>query len=141
MKDRYDLAPGQDTLTITAGEDTSWRITTRYISTRVTAWGVNAKGETYGVMNDQGEPDLQLVVATNGRAGYAYTQDLNNAGGPPPTDPTQAKERSKALSAGVPVPVYQSDGDTVIGQFIVGGDLRSGDSQDVPSSPPNTPHQ
>lgn len=121
MTDRYDLAPGQHTLTITADADASWRLTTRYISTRVTAWGVNAKGETYGVMNDKGEPDLQLVLATNGRTGYAYTRDLNNAGGPPPTDPAEAAERNGALAAGVPVPVYESDGETAIGEFIVGG--------------------
>lgn len=121
MTDRYDLAPGQDTLAVTAGEHTSWRITTRYVSTRVTSWGVNAKGETYGVMNEQGEPDLQLVLATNGRTGYAYTRDLDNAGGPPPTDPAQAKERSDDLTVGKPVPVYESDGVTVVGQFIVGG--------------------
>jgi hypothetical protein len=121
MTDRYDLAPGQHTITVTADPDASWRITTRYISTRGTAWGVNAKGETYGVMNDQGEPDLQLVVATNGRTGYAYTRDLNNAGGPPPTDPAEAAQRNGAVAVGVPIPVYQSDGDTVVGQFIVGG--------------------
>lgn len=131
--DRYDLAPGQHTITITADADTSWRITTRYISTRVTEWGVNAKGETYGVMNDKGEPDLQLVFATNGRTGYAYTRDLNNAGGPPPTDPTEAAKRNSALSVGVPVPVYESDGETVVGQFIVGG----GDPT-VSTQPPST---
>lgn len=121
MKDWYDLAPGQDTITITADAATSWRITTRYISTRVTAWGVNAKGETYGVMNDKGEPDLQLVVATNGRTGYAYTRDMSNAEGPPPTDPAEAAARNGALAVGVPVPVYESDGETMIGEFFVGG--------------------
>lgn len=138
MKDRYDLAPGQHTITVTAHDDVSWRITTRYISTRVTAWGINAKGETYGVMNDQGEPDLQLVVATNGRTGYAYTRDLNNAGGAPPTDPADAAARNGALAVGVPVPVYESDGETLVGEFIVGGDRRPGDWQDVPPSPPKT---
>lgn len=137
-KDWYDLAPGQHTLVITADADASWRISTRYISTRVTEWGVNAKGETYGVMNDQGEPDLQLVVTTNGATGYAYTRDLNNAGGPPPTDPAEAAERSRALTVGVPVPVYESDGETLVGQFIVGGDSRASDAQDVEPSPSNT---
>ncbi|WP_460627483.1 hypothetical protein [Intrasporangium mesophilum] len=127
--DRYDLTPGQHTITITADADASWRITTRYISTRVTAWGVNAKGETYGVMNDKGEPDLQLVVATNGRDGYVYTRDLNTAGGPPPADPAEAAERSRAMSAGIPITVYQSDGETVIGEFVVGGGGSIGDQQ------------
>lgn len=130
MMDRYDLAPGQDTITITADATASWRITTHYISSRVTEWGVNAKGETYGVTNDKGEPDLQLVQATNGRAGYAYTRDLNNAGGPLPTNPTEAKDPSK--TAGVSVPVYESDGATVIGEFVVGGgDPHTSTSQDI----------
>lgn len=138
MTDQYDLAPGQHSIRITADTDASWRITTRYISTRVTGWAVNAKGETYGVMNDQGEPDLQAVVADNGRTGYAYTRDLNNAGGPAPTNPAEAEERTRALAAGVRVPVYESDGETMIGQFTVGGDQRTGDPQNVIPNPPTT---
>ncbi len=132
MKDRYDLTDGQHSLTITAQPGAAWALSTRYIDTRETAWGRNAKGETYGVQNDHGEPDLILVVATNGRTGYVYTRELNAAGGPPPTDPSDAAVRLQALSAGIPVTVYESDGETVVGAFVIGGGNHRGDYLDTP---------
>ena len=39
-------------------------------STRIIAWGVNARGQTYGVQNQHGTPDLIAVIATNHHTGY-----------------------------------------------------------------------
>ena len=115
---RVPLAPGQDSIRIEASPSARWEASARYVNERVTSWEVNANGDTYGVMNYQGEPDLQAVVATNGQLGYAYTRDLNAAGGPPPRNPQEAATRTPGS---VSIPVYQSDGKTVVGSFIVGG--------------------
>lgn len=116
------LGPGVEEVTITATAGASWRATTTYVSTRTTAWGVNAKGDTYGVENQSGTPDLIGVVATNGRTGYAYSEDLENASGPPPTSPEEAYARQSA-NAGTTfsVPVYESDGRTRIGELTIPG--------------------
>lgn len=116
------LAAGQHTLTFTAAPDVTWRVTATYAASSETQWAVNAKGETYGVANSHGEPDLMGVVATNGREGYAYTTALNTAGGPLPTSPEEAVARTKANEGRTfSVPVYESDGQTQIGIFTIGG--------------------
>lgn len=116
-----DLGPGVQEVTITATEGASWKVATTYVSTRTIAWGINAKGETFGVENEFGTPDLIGVVATNGRTGYAYSEDLENAGGPPPTSPEEAGARQSANAGKTfTVPVYESDGETRIGEFTIG---------------------
>ncbi|NLG21563.1 MAG: hypothetical protein GX555_09080 [Actinomycetales bacterium] len=115
------LAKGSEEFEIRATEGSSWRLTTSYVSTEVTDWGVNAKGETYGVENIHGSPDLIAVIATNGQHGYAYVADMN-AAWPEPTSPEHALElQEERGDEGVSVPVYESDGETVIGEFVIGG--------------------
>lgn len=116
-----DLAEGADTVEIRATEGASWRLTTAYVSTEVTEWGVNSNGQTYGVPNDNGEPDLIPVIATNGRSGYALVAEMNAAYGPEPTSPEHALEMQEERAGGlVRVPVYESNGETVIGEFVFG---------------------
>lgn len=117
-----DLVPGQEQLVIEATDGASWRISTTYVSTEITPWGVNAKGETYGVANDKGAPDLIAVAATNGRSGYAYDEELSHPFAPQPTSPEDALAQQEANKGKVfRVPVYESDGETVIGEFLIGG--------------------
>ena len=117
------LADGQDSVEIRATDGARWRVTTSYVSTEVTEWGVNAKGETFGVHNENGEPDLIRVIATNGQFGYAYVAEMNAADGPEPTSPEHAlKMQEERAGAMVSVPVYESDGETVIGEFRIGED-------------------
>lgn len=116
------LADGQDSIVIDATEGARWQVTTTYVSTEVTEWGVNAKGETYGVENVNGSPDLFAVIATNGRHGYAYVDEYNGAGGPQPTSPEDAiVQQRERLGKTFSVTVYESDGETVIGEFVIGG--------------------
>jgi hypothetical protein len=95
-----------------------------YINRVITPWKTNALGETYGVPNVHGFPDL-IAVGFNDRmgAGFVKSTDMNCAmsGGPPPTSPAQALTRQKALDGrSISVPVYKSDGMTKIGIFYVG---------------------
>jgi hypothetical protein len=91
---------GNDGLfTIEAADGVPWSASAKYIRINVSDWGVNAKGETYGVPNSAGIPDMTAAYATNGLVGYIYQHDLWCTG------PNQV------------IPVYESDGETVIGEF------------------------
>jgi hypothetical protein len=85
---------------------------------------LNAKGLSYGSIasapSEDAAPDLVLVVASNGKNGYAYETDLAKAEGSGFTTPEEALAW-QAANAGKSqsVPVYQSDGVTVIGDFVV----------------------
>jgi len=115
---RLDLEPGQTTLTITAGPGVSWKVVTTYVHTEPTDWATNNSGDTYGVAKPDGSrPDLMSAYATNGRVGYVYVDELD---GYQPTSPADAlrwqKEHGEESRS---VPVYESDGVTVIGEFII----------------------
>lgn len=97
------LKPGQHSTTITATPGARWRLTATYVGVTHTAWGVNADGQTYGTINDRGTPDLVAAVATNGRSGYVYARQLIWG------------------ASGVTLTVYESDGKTPIGKFVLGG--------------------
>lgn len=93
---------GSTSITVTADPDTTWRATAQYASSSTTAWGVNANGQTYGVPNGNGLPDLQAARATNGKQGYILTAELF------------------AFEGSGHINVYGSDGTTVIGEFPIG---------------------
>lgn len=82
----------------------------------------NAKGETYGsgayAMSPEEEPDLMSAVATNGKSGYIRTSELE-AAAPPPANPEEAAKNEGPLRDSIPV--YESDGTTIIGEFRIGG--------------------
>lgn len=87
----------------------------------VTDWPVNARGMTYGsalqAMSPEDEPDLIQVVATNGKVGYALRSDLN---GPMPSTPQEAvRQQPAAPGQNRVVPVYEADGVTKIGVFVI----------------------
>lgn len=87
-----------------------------YSSVRTTAWGVNESGQTYGVANANGDPDLVSIVASNGKVGYADSRELE---GPTPTSPTEALAWQNGPQRDIQLPVYKSDGKTVFGHFPI----------------------
>ena len=83
---------------------------------------VNEQGQTYshapygtGIVQD---PDLMEALGTNGVQGYVKTTDLNE---PSFFSPEEAIAFQEANKDGRSIPLYESDGTTVIGEFIVGG--------------------
>ncbi|MCU1678854.1 MAG: hypothetical protein JWM93_3612 [Frankiales bacterium] len=105
------VQPGQRSTTIRAGAGESWRLVATYSMVETTAWGVNADGQTYGVANDSGTPDLIAAIATNGELGYIYsTEMLLPAPTSLQTEPATTEPRR--------VTVYASDGRSVIGEFV-----------------------
>lgn len=108
------LEPGRASIKITAENGDRWRMTATYVSSRTTPWAVNASGQTYGVQNKNGTPDLVAAIATNHRKGYVYANQLNP---PPPTSISQALAQNGRTYT---LTVYESDGRTPIGKFVVG---------------------
>jgi hypothetical protein len=108
---------GATKLRITADTDARWRLVAVYASAQRTNWAVNDRGDTYGVPNEQGTPTLVPVVATNGISGYAYAEELFDPS-PQPSSPSEALAMQKGEGTRT-VPVYESDGVTVVGSFIV----------------------
>jgi hypothetical protein len=109
------LDPGQHTTTITTAGESRWRLTVTYSTVRTTAWGVNKAGQTFGVANANGTPTLVAVDATNGKTGYAYARDLDQ---PQAANPSEALAWQNGPQKEIDVPVYTSDGKTVIGTFV-----------------------
>jgi hypothetical protein len=100
-------------LTVTASDDSRWEITATYASTRSTDWGVNASGETFGVENDSGSPDLIAAIATNGVAGYVRRDDLAEA------SRARTAEEWAAGQATRSIPVFDESGRNPVGTFEV----------------------
>ena len=117
------LAAGQDSITITAAPGVTWRLQATYVKEMVAPWKTNALGETYGVPNGKGFPDLVAVSFDQGRkSGYAKWRDLNCDWNGPGTPPATAANGTPAVPAptSVAIPVYKSNGTTRIGSFVVG---------------------
>lgn len=97
------LVDGAVSLTVTTEPNTTWTIDLHFVTSELTEWGVNANGQTFGTSNNNGNPDLIAVQATNGAIGYSYWSDFMIYG-----------------NEGNTFPVYESDGTTVIGEFYIG---------------------
>lgn len=112
------LDPEQDSLVIKAPEETRYRITTRYAISDVTDWKMNANGQTYGLKNRNGTPDLVPVTTSKDEAGWAYADDIEEVGGFQTGPPKNAKSTpGPTLKKDTTVPVYKSDGSTLIGKL------------------------
>ena len=91
----------------------------------------NKSGQTYGETFNvafENYPDLIGVIATNGMEGYAYKEDLIDEY--VPQSPEEAVEYMNKLeelnNQGIffqVIPVYKSDGKTVIGEFEMSIDV------------------
>lgn len=117
------LHPGQTSITVTTSSTVSWKLRAGYVKTVATPFGVNAKGETYGVPKDlNGTPDLQEAPLSAGiPGGYLTTKQLNCASGGDVSNPTQAIAWDKfSQHTNTVIPVYKSDGTMVIGHYVVG---------------------
>jgi hypothetical protein len=110
--------------TVGAPEGARWRISLTYVNETVTGWSTNDDGDTFGVINQEGEPDLIAVIATNGVQGYVRADDLADADGTTAsesfTSPEDALEWQESMRGEtVEIPVYLSDGRTIVGVFAI----------------------
>lgn len=81
----------------------------------------NSNGQTYGsdehATSMATEPDLILAQGTNGKTGYVLKSDLF---GHLPQNPQQAVAMDAQAEQSHTIPLYASNGTTVIGTFKVG---------------------
>lgn len=118
------LTPGEQSITITTSPEARWKLTAQYVSTEITDWAVNTEGDTYGALNENGSPDMVAVEATNGKSGYVYRAELEDANGtaaiktfksPAEALAWQEARRGKNFA----IPVYDSTGKAVVGEFVI----------------------
>jgi len=89
-----------------------------------TVWETNESGVTYGsalkATSPSDEPALILVVATNGKEGYVYRDDLAVIEGTGFKSPDEALKWQNSMAGKIgSVSVYEVDGKTVIGEFVI----------------------
>lgn len=82
---------------------------------------VNDRGQTYGVDSEriEDEPDLIRAEATNGRVGYVMATDLAPPDFKSPEEAMAWSEEQENRSTPESVPVYASDGKTLVGEFTI----------------------
>ena len=86
----------------------------------VAKFPVNKNGETYGsnseVTNAEQEPDLILAQGVDGTVGYIKRADLEKG---QPKNPEEAVAYMKKMQNSPPIkiPLYDADGEKVIGEF------------------------
>ncbi|GAB12888.1 peptidase M56 family protein [Arthrobacter globiformis NBRC 12137] len=118
------LTPGLNSVTIKADSGSRWRLSAKYVNSETTDWAVNADGNSYGAENEKGTPDLTAVIATNGVPGYVYTSELEDATGTAAIKTFKTREEALAWQEArrgktFSVPVYDSTGKTVVGEFVI----------------------
>lgn len=117
---------GQRSTKISTEPGNRWRIEATWVNERVTEWAVNKNGDTYGAMNEHGQPDLISVVATNNQPGYVFAGELAEADGSAQATTFRSPEEALAWQKDregkkFSVTVYKSDGTTKVGQFVING--------------------
>ena len=113
------LAKAEDNNSNHIGKSTSDLVIPTRESILKDGYPTNENGQTYGPnMGDPIflDPDLMSAVGIEGTIGYVKEEDLN---GPQPKTPEEAVKLNEAKPR--EIPLYDVDGETVIGKFIVGG--------------------
>ena len=115
------LAPGVDSVTITTGAefvDTAGdvRESGHY------ALGRQRQRETYGVTNQNGTPDLVAVVIDrrNGPRLRRSERPQLRSRAETSSRPQKPKWDKESQNRNISIPVYESNGTTVIGTFVIG---------------------
>jgi hypothetical protein len=117
------VSPGQRSVTITATPGASWNLRAAYIKRVITPFKINEKGKSYGQMNASGSPDLvQVLLQKDGHQGYIKGSDIDCASG---TNLVKTPAEALAWTAesknrNVSIPIYESNGTTVIGSMNIG---------------------
>ena len=121
----FALDSGSEQLAVTAAEGVEWKLAYRFVDREFTPWKTNANGETYGVLNENGAPDLEAVGDSEGHVAYIRGTERQAQLEFPPSDATPAELDAFNLEHAddvTTIPAYKSDGVTIIGEWVTGGD-------------------
>jgi hypothetical protein len=95
---------------------------TQSIANNDSGFPVNANGQTYGSDSNvswNSQPDLISAIATNGKSGYISRDALEAVDGSDVNSPSQATAYMANTKSSRTIPVYEQDGTTVIGSFVI----------------------
>jgi len=119
------LADGENSFVVETDPATQWSVAVRFANSVTTDWGVNANGDSYGVPNENGVPTLHAVLASNCEFGYVYFDDFMSDAGDDGGEQSHTIFKSDSGDGdeqAYAIPVYESDGETVVGEFWIGND-------------------
>lgn len=128
----FELVEGQDSFYIGADDAVSGVVAFQFVNYVETDLGVNARGETFGVLREgRPTPDLQAASGTDDAGatvqGYVRSVELDAFGPDWPRQPRNPKEatawqaeRDAKYPNGWNIPLYDSDGVTELGSFHIG---------------------
>ena len=110
-------------------------------TTETIGYETNASGETYGKLSQANvlgyQPDLIFAAGENGIVGYVRAAELDADEVKTPEEAIELQNYRIATNyKGKYIPLYKSDGKTVIGKFLISFDLN--DIADTGSSQNNT---
>jgi hypothetical protein len=92
------------------------------IANHDSSFPVNANGQTYGSDANttwKSQPDLIAAFATNGKTGYISRIALEAVDGSDVNSLSQASAYMANTKTSSTIPVYEQDGTTVIGSFVI----------------------
>ncbi|TDF95184.1 hypothetical protein [Paenibacillus piri] len=105
--------------------DVDWKtiIGSFHIRAKIMNYPKNKNGQTYGSAADaaspETEPELISAIGVDGTSGYVLKKDLD---GEQPKSPEEAIAIQNSRSpGGRDIPLYNVDGEAIIGVFHVGG--------------------
>ena len=81
-------------------------------------FGINCNGEVYGTVANETDGvylDLVLATGTRGETGYIKNEDLNKTF----STPEEAIAWTQSHQEPYTIPLYEKDGETQIGEFLV----------------------
>lgn len=91
---------------------------------KASIYPVNENGQTYGLAplapSPEFEPDLIAAGGVDGTLGYVLAEDLNGKL-PKTIEEALAGQKLRSVTRFRVIPLYASDGKTVVGQFVIGG--------------------
>jgi hypothetical protein len=121
----FALESDDPELSVGASEGAAWKLDYRFVDRQYIPWKVNANGETYGVPNENGIPDLEAVTDFEGHIAYIRSSEQRDLIADLPDNATQAEvdqyNREHADDV-ISIPAYESDGVTVVGTWSGGQD-------------------
>jgi hypothetical protein len=109
-----------DGLRVLAGPDVVWRLYAVYVDEYESEWFTNESGQTYGVPNNSGAPDLIAVWTDSGQLGYTPTDQLLGMDAQPQFhSAVDVQKYVSAHSEKQRLPVFAEDGQTLIGYLTI----------------------
>jgi hypothetical protein len=109
-----------DGLPVSAGPDVVWRVYAVYVDEYESEWFTNESGQTYGVPNNSGAPDLIAVWTDGGQLGYTPSDQLLGTDAQPQFHSAADVQNYVSVpSEKQRLPVFAEDGETLLGYLTI----------------------